>query len=145
MFPGVFGMVDADADRKERKHHEQPAEVNHQSSSPRFRDETFARKLSQSFRENEDFHRYYEFPSTSVEEAPEVTPPPAKARTIRHTAGEAPLTSAVEMPVVEGYPATLKLDAKELTALPAKTAPPPAETPTEEAPKPAAITLGTWA
>ena len=32
----------------------------------------------------------------------------------RHTTGEAPLTSAVKMAVVEGDPATLELDAEEL-------------------------------
>ena len=101
MYPGVFGMVDADADRKKRERHEQPAEDN----SPRigFRDE------------NGDYiRRSRVFPFTSAEEAPEVTPPPAKARMITETAGEAPLTPAVEMPVVKGYPATLELDAAEL-------------------------------
>ena len=93
-------MVDADAYRKKRERHEQTAEDN----SPRigFRDE------------NGDYlRRSRVFPFTSAEE-----PPPAKARMIMQTAGEAP--------EVTPPPA-------RHTALPAKTAPPPAETPTEEA------------
>ena len=88
--------VDTDADRKKRERHQQPAEDN----SPRigFRDE------------NGDYiRRSRVFPFTSAEE-----PPPAKVRMIMETAGEAPLTSAVEMPIVKGYPATLELDAAEL-------------------------------
>jgi hypothetical protein len=129
---GVFGMVDADADRKKRERHEQTAEDN----SPRigFRDENgdYLRRSSvEAARLRAEAHRLSRQPFTSAEEAPEVTPPPAKARMIMETAGEAPLTSAVGMPVVKGYPAATKTPAA--TALPAKTAPPPAETPTEEA------------
>ena len=104
----MFAMLDADADRKKRKRHQQPAEVHHQSSSPRIqstddvRDETGAWQNTASFWEydyyrrrqiDHDYYRrrYHDYIHdyfTSAEEAltveanaaaPEVTPPPAKA------------------------------------------------------------------
>ena len=58
----MFAMLDADADRKKRTRHQQPAEVNHQSSSPRIqsaddvRDETGAWQNTASLWEY-DYHR----------------------------------------------------------------------------------------
>ena len=104
----MFAMLDADADRKKRKRHQQSAEVNHQSSSPRIqsaddvRDETGAWQNTASsweydyYRRRQIDHDYYRRRYhdyihdyfTSAEEAltveanaaaPEVTPPPAKA------------------------------------------------------------------
>ena len=104
----MFAMLDADADRKKRKSHQQPAEVNHQSSSARIqsaddvRDETGAWQNTASsweydyYRRRQIDHDYYRRRYhdyihdyfTSAEEAltveanaaaPEVTPPPAKA------------------------------------------------------------------